>query len=114
MNSTKRPLNRIAVASFVCGVASPLIFVGFVVVGTLQETGHDIFLNSYRYESLARIAEFLLCVAAVAFGYRADFQMRISNGFYRGKSFATVGRGTGLLWGSVMLFFLCHGLFWVY
>lgn len=110
MQSSARPLNGTALASFSCGVASPLIFVFFVVIGALQEMGHSIFLQSYRYEGLARVLMLVLSVSAIVLGYRAKFQIAISNGGYRGEKLAAVGRVLGYLWGAVMVFVLFHWL----
>jgi len=65
MEYTARPLNRLALASFVCGVLSLVIFAVFVTIGALQETGHYIFIETYRYEGLARILMLILSLAAV-------------------------------------------------
>lgn len=103
MESTGRSLNRFALASFTCGVLSPLIFATFITIGTLQHIGYYIFVDSYRYEALARVLMLVLSAAAVFLGYRADFQINISNGFYRGARLASIGRTLGYGWGTVML-----------
>lgn len=108
--SSARPLNGTALASITCGVASPLIFLFFVLIGALQELGHSIFLESYRYEPAARVLMLILSVSAVILGYRADFQIAISNGGYRGRKLAAVGRVLGYLWGTVMVFVIFHWL----
>lgn len=99
-----RRLNRLALASFVCGLLSPLIFLGFVTIGALQETGHYIFVESYRYEALARVLMIALSATAVLVGYRGTFQIAVSNGTSRGARLARIGRILGYIWGSVMLF----------
>lgn len=110
MQSPARPLNGTALASVTCGVASPLIFVFFVMIGALQEIGHSIFLESYRYEAAARVLMLILSVSAVVLGYRAKFQIAISNGGYRGEKLAALGRVLGYLWGAVMVFVIFHWL----
>ena len=103
MESTVRSFNRLALASFVCGLLSPVIFLVFVAIGTLQETGHYVFVESYRYEAMARILMLSLSVAAVLLAYRAKFQIAINNGIYRGATLAHIGRILGYVWGTVIL-----------
>jgi hypothetical protein len=98
-----RPVNRLALASCVCAIVSPLIFATFVTVGTLQEMGHSIFLESHRYESIARLLMLVLSGLAVLLAYRAEFQIAISNGLYRGHRLASAGRIVGFGWGAVIL-----------
>ena len=103
MESRDQSINELAVGSFACGLLSPLVFAAFVIIGALQELGYEIFVSSYRYQALARVLMLILSVAAVLLGYRAKFQIAISNGFYRGMTMASFGRIVGYVWGTVML-----------
>jgi len=67
----------------------------FVTIGALQETGFYIFTESYRYEALARLLMLGLSAMAILLGYRAKFQIAISNGVYRGATLAFLGRILG-------------------
>ena len=102
MESPSHPLNKLAVGSFACALLSPLIFTVFIVVGVLQELGY-VFVDSNRYQSIARVLMLVLSVAAITLSYRAMFQIAISNGFYRGTVLASTARMLGYAWGTVML-----------
>ena len=110
MESKTRPVNRLALASFACGLLSPLIFLAFVTIGALQETGFYIFTESYRYEGLGRFLMLGLSAMAVLLGYRAKSQIAISNGAYRGATLAYIGRILGYSWGTVMVFVVLRWL----
>jgi hypothetical protein len=60
MERSGQSINRNALASLICGFLSPLLFAVFVAIGALQEIGYDIFIESYRYEDLARVAMLML------------------------------------------------------
>ena len=98
-----RPLNRMAFASCVCALLSPLIFAAFVIVGALQHIGYDIFLESDRYDPFARPVMFVLSALAVLLAYRAEIQIATGNGLYRGERLASIGRIVGFSWGAVIL-----------
>ena len=101
--SGARPVNRMALASCVCALASPLIFAIFVTIGALQEVGYDISFQGYRYQSILRILMLVLSALAVVLAYRAEVQIAISNGLYRGGRLASIGRIVGFGWGGVIL-----------
>src|SRR5215831_6243493 len=103
MDSRNQSVNQLAVGSLACGLLSPFVFASFVIIGALQELGYSIFDKSYRYQTMARVLMLILSVAAVLLGYRAKFQIAISNGSYRGMTMASLGRILGYVWGTVML-----------
>lgn len=73
------------------------------MIGALQETGHSVFVESYRYERFARLLMLGLSAAAIFLGYRAKVGIQMSNGACRGTTLAQIGRILGYAWGTVML-----------